>query len=82
MIVQDIIHQKLSGIVINAVVALSNNVNITINIHADPIIISGLYRFCEDSDPHIITGNTGKTHGAKTVSIPANIANNANIMIS
>jgi len=78
IIVQDIDHQKLSGIVINAVVALSSNVNITINTHADPIMTNGLYRFCEERDPHIITGSTGSTQGAKIVSIPANIANQAN----
>ena len=77
IIVHDTARQKLSGIVMNAVVALSNSVNIMINTHADPMITRGLYRFWVASDHHIMTGNTGSTQGASTVSIHANIANTA-----
>lgn len=81
IILPDTYHQKLSGIDINAVDAFNTRVNTTIKILAEPIITNGLYRFWSLNDPHIITGNTGSTQGASTVSIHANIANRANIMI-
>ena len=81
IIIPDIIHQKLSGMVINAVVALRRSVNITINTPAEPIITNGLYRFCVASDDHIITGKTGRTQGASTVNTQANSDNSANIII-
>ncbi len=34
-------------------------------------IINGLYRFCVPSDEPRMTGNTGRTQGASTLSIPA-----------
>jgi hypothetical protein len=81
IILPDTYHQKLSGIDINAVDAFNSNVNTTIKILAEPIIINGLYRFWSLNDHHIITGSTGRTQGASTVSIHANIANSANIIV-
>lgn len=55
----------------NAVDTLSITVNNTMKNEVDRTITSGLYRFCAPRDDQRITGNTGSTHGARTLSIQA-----------
>ena len=55
----------------SAVETFKSNVNKTIQTAVDNTIIRGLYRFCDHNDPPRMTGKTGKTHGARTLSIPA-----------
>lgn len=63
--------QKLSGIIINRVLALSISVKIIIEKNKDPIITNGLFLSLVVSDPPNITGISGKTHGANAVRMPA-----------
>jgi hypothetical protein len=66
-----------SGIVINNVLAFNNNVNNITDTPRDMMIVNAFFllkpvsRVSEESDPPIITGRSGKIHGASTVSIPA-----------
>jgi|GEM_PF-1168922 len=71
IITADILVHTVWGISISAVDALSTMVNNVINTAVDNIMINGLYRCFDHNDPHKITGNTGSTHGASTLSTPA-----------
>jgi hypothetical protein len=46
----------------------------------DQIITKGLYHFCVQSDHPRITGNTGNTQGASTLSNHAINVNSSNVM--
>ena len=71
IIIAEIVVRTDSGIPISAVETLSSTVNTTIKNAVDNTMISGLYRFCVPNDPHSITGSTGSTQGASTLSIHA-----------
>jgi hypothetical protein len=63
--------QKLDGIVIKAVLTLRRNVKIIIDAPKLAITIYGVALLRPVAPAPITTGNNGKMHGAKTVSIPA-----------
>ena len=72
MIAPDIIGQVLWGIFIKAVLTFNSNVKRMMERPSDAVIIIA-FRF-EGSpviDEPTITGRSGKTHGARTVSTPA-----------
>ena len=67
--------QKLSGIVINNVVAFKSNVNIITEIDNDVITTTARFetpRVVPSAVP-ITTGNNGSMHGARIVNTPAKI---------
>lgn len=71
MMPDDIHNQTCSGIARRDVDALSARVKSVIQMAVELMIRRGLYRCLLLSDHHKITGSTGKTQGAKTLSIPA-----------
>ena len=79
-IAPEIVVQKLGGIEISAVVALSSNVNSTTENASDPIRTSTGRRRLEPTLPPTIIGKIGSTQGASTVSTPAiNEVKNSNM---
>jgi hypothetical protein len=68
------------GIPMSAADTFSNTVKSTIHIAVERTMMIGLYHFCVPSDPPKMTGNTGRAHGANTLSIPANSATKNNDM--
>lgn len=75
--------QKLGGTPIKTVLALSMREKSIIEILSDPMIISGILLFFPSSALAPITiGRSGKTHGAKTVSIPDKKAITKSVIIS
>lgn len=71
IIVPEKYFQKSCGMSINKVLNFSIRVKITIEAANDRVIIIGLFILFSSSDPPIIIGKSGKTHGAKIVSTPA-----------
>jgi len=63
--------QKDCGTPISAVDTFSTIVKSTMKIAVESTITNGLYRFCAHKEPPRITGRTGNTQGAKTLSIHA-----------
>jgi hypothetical protein len=69
---------------IKRVVAFSSKVKVIIDTAKDAAIRIGRFLFLVSptTEPPMITGNNGRTHGASTVSIPARKApNNKNIIV-
>ena len=59
------------------------SVNINTEIEREDMIMSGLrLLLVSDSEPAKITGNSGNTHGARTVNMPAINETMSNVMIS
>lgn len=71
MMIAEMVVQTVWGILISAVDTLSNTVNNVMNTAVDKIITNGLYRWLDHNDHHKITGSTGSTHGASTLSTHA-----------
>lgn len=71
MMPDDIHNQTCSGMARRDVDALSARVKRVMQMAVDPMIRRGLYRCLLPNDHHKITGSTGKTQGAKTLSTPA-----------
>lgn len=63
--------QKLCGIEIKAVDAFNKNVKRIIDAPSEATTIYGVALLRPDADDPITTGNSGRIHGAKTVSTPA-----------
>ena len=71
IITADKVVRNHCGISINAVETLRSIVKSTIKNAVEKTITSGLYRFCAPRELPSITGSTGSTHGANTLSIQA-----------
>jgi hypothetical protein len=70
-IVPDKYFQKLGCMSISNVDALSISVKINIEIESDVIMVAGFFQLLPVKEPPRIIGSSVKTHGAKTVRIPA-----------
>lgn len=71
IITADNVVRNHCGISINAVETLRSIVKSTIKNAVEKTITSGLYRFCTPNELPSITGSTGSTQGANTLSIQA-----------
>jgi hypothetical protein len=67
----EVYFQNELGISIKSVETLSKRVKITIDTASENVTIYGYHHLFSVSDPARITGRTGRTHGARIVSIPA-----------
>ena len=72
--------QKLGGIVIKAVLTLRAKVNTRIESDNEPITTYGVIRSRAPAPLLRIIGNSGKMHGASTVSTPARKARKNSVM--